>query len=678
MFTEGLERAEIRAKELRDTLWRHIRKYAEATPEISDREYDALLKELAEIEDTYPQLVTSDSPTQRVGDLPSSKFPTVRHRVKMMSLDNTYNEGELAAFDSRIARVLGGESRSYVAEPKVDGVALTIMYRNGRLEYAATRGDGVEGDVITANAQTIAEIPRELPVGAPPVLEVRGEVYLPRAEFVRINAEREENGLQVFANPRNAAAGSLKLLDSTQTAKRGLKMVCYGLGYCEGDLPKSQYDLLQYLRDMGFPVNTHFQLCDSIAEVSKFITDFAPVRTTLPYDVDGVVVKLNDFRQRGIVGETSKAPRWMIAYKYEPERAVTKLLSIEHSVGRTGVITPVANLEPVQLSGTVVKRASLHNYEETARKDIRVGDYVTIEKAGEIIPQVIAVAFDKRPPEGFEPIYAPEQCPVCAGLVVKNLGEVAVRCSNPACPAKLERRLVQFASRNCMDIEGMGEAIVAQLIDAGLLKSIPDIYRLREHISELLELERMGEKSVNNLLARIDASRSRGLVKLLSGLGIPNVGSTTALVLAERFGNINAIASASIEQLESVEQVGPVLAQSVVDFFANPTNADDIMQLIALGVDVTHARVRPVESPLSGKTVVITGTLPGIGRKEAEQWLRSFGAKTSSSVSSATSYVLAGEAAGSKADKARQLGVPILSLVEIENLVGAKAPTSEA
>lgn len=657
-------------KQLRKLIEHHDRLYYDkATPEIPDREYDALVARLRELETAFPELAVPDGPGSRVGERPAQGFVTVQHPVPMMSLDNTYNEGELRAFDSRIAKAVGLFPYSYVCEPKIDGVAITLMYRNGQLEYAATRGDGLKGDVVTANVRNIAGVPITLPASAPPVLEVRGEVWLSRSRFQSLNTEREELGVQVFANPRNAAAGSLKLLDPAEVKRRGLSIILYGIGQSEGLAATDQVSLIAMLATLGFPVPEAAR-CGDIDAVLQFISEFQSRRHSLPCDVDGVVVKLNEFALRPMLGATSKSPRWMIAYKYEPERARTIVNSIEHSVGRTGVVTPVANLEPVQLSGTVVKRASLHNYEEVVRKDLRVGDEVTIEKAGEIIPQVILVHADARKAEPL-PIEIPTSCPMCATELVKRTGEVALRCSNPLCPAVVTGRIIHFASRSCMDIDGLGEALVQQLVDAGLVTDLPSIFRLGERYLELLALERMGKKSVDNLIGAVEISKGRGLSRVLRGLGIPNVGARLADVLAEQFGDISAVMAADASQLEAVPDIGPIVAASIVEYFTDPVRTSEIEQLRALGVDMTAPRSqpRPAAGPFAGKTVVITGTLDGMSRDEAGEWLGSLGAKVSGSVSAKTDFLLAGEAAGSKLEKAQKLGVKVISLEEARRMV---------
>ncbi|MDZ7815642.1 MAG: NAD-dependent DNA ligase LigA [Planctomycetota bacterium] len=656
-----------RIEELREKIEYHdFKYYVQNAPEISDREYDKLMNELIQLEKEYPEYDSEDSPSRRVGGKPVESFSDVEHRVPMLSINNTYNESELRAFDKRVSDAVS--SYSYVAEPKIDGVALTVMYREGSLEYAATRGDGRTGDDITANAKTVRALPLNLPEGCPRVLEVRGEVYLAAERFRKINEKREEDGLSQFANPRNAAAGTLKLQDPSQVAARHLSLCIYSLGYTEGDVPSTQKELIGFLSDMHFPVQKRWRHCADIGEVLEFIREFDTERHELPYDVDGVVVKLNEFELRDELGSSSKAPRWLIAYKYEPEQVPTKVESVEHSVGRTGVITPVANLTPVQLAGTTVKRASLHNYEEVERKDVHVGDTVTIEKAGEIIPQVVKVHKDERPDDS-RPIEPPSECPACSSPVTHIEGEVALRCTNPECPAQLEGRVIHFCSRSAMDIDGFGEAIAKQMLKEDMIDSVPSIYELRDKREELLKLERMGEKSADNLLASIENSKERGLHRVLVGLGIPHVGARLAQVLTENFRDIASIMEATRERLEEISEIGPIVADSVAKFFSDERNRSEIERLDAAGVKLrSKEREGEGERPLAGLTIVITGSFEGHKRPELTRVLELHGAKVTSSVSKNTDILLAGESPGSKLDKARKNGnTRILSLEEFLN-----------
>ena len=656
--------ARERIEELREKLEHHnYLYYVKNDPEISDREYDQLLEELIRLEKEHPEYDSEESPSRRVGGKPVDSFPDVEHRVPMLSIGNTYNESELRDFDRRVGEMVSGYS--YVAEPKIDGVAITAMYEDGKLKYASTRGDGRTGDDITSNARTIRSLPLKLPDGCPPVLEVRGEVYLTSERFRKINQQREEDGLSQFANPRNAAAGTLKLQDPSEVAKRQLSLCMYSLGYSEGDVPASQSALIDFLSDMHFPVQERWRHCAGIDEVLEFVDEFDKERHELSYDVDGVVVKLDEFSQRDELGASSKAPRWMIAYKYEPDQVPTKVESVEHSVGRTGVITPVANLTPVQLAGTTVKRASLHNYDEASRKDVHVGDTVTIEKAGEIIPQVVKVHTENRP-EHAQAIESPEECPVCSSAVTRIEGEVALRCTNPECPAQLEGRLIHFCSRSAMDIDGFGESIAKQLLKEGLIDSVPSIYELRDKRDELLQLERMGEKSADNLLRAIDESKDKGLQRVLVGIGIPHIGGRLAQVLAENFKDIESIVEATREDLEKISEIGPIVSDSVVKFFGDERNRAEIAKLREAGVELDSREVSDdSDKPLDGLTIVITGSFGEHKRPELTRKLEFLGAKVTSSVSRNTDILLAGESPGSKLAKARKNDkTRILSLQE--------------
>jgi DNA ligase, NAD-dependent len=653
---------------LRQEIEHHNRLYYEGLPtEITDQEFDALLRQLRELEQQHPELITPDSPTQRVGGAPLEAFESVRHLVPMQSLDNTYDEGEVADFVRRIRKLLPGENIPLTVEPKVDGVAISLLYENGRLVRAATRGDGVTGDNVLENIKTIRSIPLQLKGDVPARIEIRGEVYLPKKRFARINEERDEQGLPPFANPRNAAAGSLKQLDSRLTARRGLEALFYGFGAFEGTLPRTQREFVELLRTFGLPVPDRIWVALTVEEALEAIRELGKIRHDFPYETDGAVLKVDILAQREQLGSTSKAPRWAIAYKYEPERAVTRLRDITVQVGRTGVLTPVAELEPVFVSGSTVSRATLHNEEEVHRKDIRIGDHVLIEKAGEVIPAVVEVVRDRR--DGSEKVFSmPQTCPSCGGSVLREPGQVALRCTNPSCGAQLRRRLEHFASRGAMDIEGLGESMVAQLVDSGLVRDLPQIYDLTKE--QLLTLERMGEKSASNLLAGIEASKERPLWRLLFGLGILHVGATAARKLAERFRTLDALASASLEDLKSTQDVGDVMAASIRQWFDNPKVRELLEKLRAAGLNFgerdEHATTG--EGPLKGTTWVLTGTL-SIPRDEAAEMIRRAGGTVSGSVSKKTTYVLAGEEAGSKLDKARKLGVNILSEDEFRRML---------
>lgn len=658
-----------RAEELRREIEHHNRKYyVESAPEISDAEYDRLMRELQGLEKEHPELVTPDSPTQRVGETPLEGFGTVTHKVPMLSIDNVLTEGELREFETRLHKLLGSEAKvDYVCEPKIDGLAVSLTYEEGRLTLGATRGDGEQGDDVTANIRTLRQVPLKLAVKDPPgVLEPRGEVYMTFAEFQRLSKEREEAGEAPFANPRNAAAGSLKLLDPRITAARKLSIFFYAVGVVQGIELKTHREVLDFLKKAGLPVNPETRSCRTMDEVAQFVKEFEERRHKLPYGVDGVVIKVNDHAQREALGSTSKAPRWCVAFKYAAEQAQTVLSSIDVQVGRTGVLTPVANLQPVLLAGTTVKRATLHNAEEIKRKDIREGDTVIIEKAGEIIPQVVRVITEKRP-TGAREFRMPKECPVCASPVVKLGEEVYSRCSSGSCPAQIKGRLKYFGSRDAMDIEGMGPALIEQLVDSGLVKDFADLYRLKAE--QLAELERMGKKSAENLVWAIEESRGRDLARVIAALGIPNVGITAAETLAEEFVEMDVLAGADELRLQKVSEIGPVMAEAIATFFRTPANRQLIAKLAEAGVNMRHKRVRAkARTALTGKTVVITGTLEGLSRQEAEEMVKRAGGKATSSVSAKTDYLVAGESPGSKLEKAKQLGVKVVSQKEFLSL----------
>jgi DNA ligase (NAD+) len=662
-----------RAEELRRLIEHHnYQYYVEAKPEISDREYDKLLDELKKLEEEHPELATPDSPTRRVGGQPIEGFVTVRHRQPMLSIDNSYSSDELREFDRRIRKVVAGEPVTYVVELKIDGVAISLTYNDGLFRLGATRGDGERGDDVTHNLMTIHELPLRLTTkNPPPLFEARGEVYLTRADLVRLNRQREKEGLEPLANPRNTAAGTLKLLDPALCARRRLRLYAYGLGAVEDVVVKNHLDMLELLQQYGLPVNEHISHFDTIDEVIAYCNSWADRRNDLPYETDGMVIKVNDFDQRRRLGSTSKAPRWVVAYKFAAEQALTKILSIEVQVGKTGTLTPVAHLEPVQLAGTTVSRASLHNADYIAGKDIRVGDTVVVEKAGEIIPYVVRAEHAAR--TGQEKVFHfPAKCPVCGSPVKRDERGAFYRCTGPECVARLKRQLRSFAQRNAMDIEGMGVEIVDQLVDAGLIKSLPDVYRLT--MEQLLELERVGKKSAQNLLDGIAASKDRGLARVLTGLAIPHVGEHVAEVLAEEFGGIDELMKAPVDRLSRVNGIGSVLAESVHQYFQSPAGTKVVDELRRLGVKLTQERKpRPKgAADLTGKTLVVTGTLKNFSRDEIEALIKQLGGKATGSVSKKTSYLVAGENAGSKLDKAKELGVTILTESEFERLIGIK------
>jgi len=652
---------------LRREIAEHNRRYyEEAAPTISDREYDTLYRELKDLETEFPKLAAPDSPTQQTGDKPLKGFGQITHRVPMLSLDNTYSEEEVTDFYRRLERLLPNKKIPVVIEPKVDGVAVSLLYEKGQLRYAATRGDGTVGDDITQNILTIRSVPKQLKGDVPKVLEVRGEAYLNKAGFAKLNAERRDAGLPEFANPRNAAAGSLKQLDPAIAAKRPLGVVCYGTGLIEGLALDKHSELFALLKKLGLPGSEKWWLADSVEEVLRAIHELDRVRHDFAYQTDGAVVKVDSFGQREVLGFTAKSPRWAIAFKYEAERVETKLLDILVQVGRTGTLTPVAALEPVVVSGSTVSRATLHNEEEIARKDIRIGDTVLIEKAGEVIPAVVSVRTDLR--KGAEKKFRmPKHCPECGSAVVKDEGQVAIRCVNSQCPAQIRRRIEHFASRGAMDIEGFGEAVVNQLVSQKLLADVGDIYSLKAET--LLELERMGEKSVANLIDAIERSKSRPLWRLLFGLGILHVGVSASRALANHFPNLDAIAASSVEELQQIPDVGEVVGQSIHEFFREPHNQAVLEKLRSAGLRFdAEPKVEGASPGFRNTTWVITGTLSR-SRDEIAELIRARGGKVSGSVSKKTSYVLAGEEAGSKLEKGKKLGVRVLSEDEFNKIL---------
>ena len=641
--------------------------YVEARPEISDAAYDRLYRELQDLEQTHPDLIDKNSPTQKVGGAPLESFRTVRHAVPMQSLNNTYSEEELGEFLDRVAKNLHGQSAEFAIEPKVDGMAVSVRYEHGRLTQGLTRGDGEQGDDVTENLKTIRNLPLAVE-GLPRIIEFRGEVYLPEPAFAALNRAREKAGESLFANPRNAAAGTLKLLDSREVARRPLAVVFYGLGEVAGAKTESQVELHRQIEKWGLPGHEWFRHVKGAEGVLAAVRELDRDRTKFPFATDGAVIKVSRFDQQKVLGSTDKAPRWAIAYKYAPEQAETRLHAVTFQVGRTGVITPVAELDPVQLSGTTVSRATLHNFEEIARKDIRVGDLVTVEKAGEIIPAVLSVNLKKRPKDST-PIRAPSQCPVCGGPLRKE--EVFLRCTSRDCLGQLKRRLQHFAHRGAMDIEGMGEVMVGQLIDAGLVQHLEQIYGLTEE--QLAGLERMGEKSAANLVAGIEASKKRPLWRLIFGLGIPQVGAVLAEALARQFTTLEHLEKAEVEELVQVKDVGRKVAEEIFAFFRDPPTHRLLKGLKKAGCNL---RALPEELAVrggvfSGKKFVLTGTLSA-PREEFSRKIQSLGGTVSGSVSAKTDYLLAGEEAGSKLDKAKALGVRILSEKEFEKLAGSE------
>ncbi len=653
---------------LRDEIRRHDRLYYVLNaPEVSDREYDRLFAELEKLEDSHPELVASDSPTQRVSGRPLESFATVRHAVAMLSIDNTYDADELRAFDERVAKGLGTQDYDYVVELKIDGLAISLRYEGGVLVRAATRGDGTKGDDVSANIRTIKAIPLRLADGeqAPDILEVRGEVYMPKTAFASLNRERLEQGEAEFANPRNAAAGSLKLLDARITATRKLSFFAYSVGEVSQRPAEGHYEVLQKLRKLGLPVNPNIRKAKDIEEVIGICLGWESKKTKLDYQIDGMVIKVNRLDQHDILGSTGRAPRWCISYKFAAEQAETVVESIEVQVGKTGTLTPVANLRPVQLAGTTVKRATLHNFDEVRRLDVRQGDAVVIEKAGEIIPQVVKVLQEKRPGSA-KPFPIPEKCPNCGGRVKKDENGVYIRCVNDNCTAKLKQRLQYFVGRGQMDIENFGPALIEQLVDKGLVGDFADLYRLR--FDQVAELERMADKSAGNVIKSIEKSKTQDLWRLIAALGIRNVGGQSAEILADEFGSLQKLMDADEAKLEAIDQIGPVMAKSIFDYLHDDANRAVIDGMLDEGV---KPKAPPKKgSVLAGKTIVVTGTLENFSRQAIQQAIKDNGGKTSSSVSKKTDFVLAGANAGSKLDKAKKLGVQVIDEEQFMAMIG--------
>ena len=652
--------------------------YVHNHPEITDQQYDALFTELKELEADHPELITDDSPTQRVAGRPLDGFTTIKHSVAMLSMDNTYSAEQLRQFDQRVRKNLPGQDIRYVVETKIDGVALSLRYEQGQLKLAATRGDGTHGDDITANVRTIASVPLclscdsakpqhsllfDAAAAVPEVLEVRGEVFMANSTFAELNQQRLDRDEQLFANPRNATAGSLKLLDSKLVALRKLRVFVYGLGQVSSkDFAKSHSETLDRLKALSLPVNENHALAKDIEAVIDICNEWETKRHNIKYQIDGMVIKVDSIAQQKQLGQTSRSPRWCIAYKFAAEQAQTIIQSIDVQVGKTGALTPVANLEPVSLAGTTVSRATLHNFDELARKDIRVGDTVIVEKAGEIIPQVVSVELKKRP--GDSKVFArPKKCPRCGGGVIKDADGVYIRCVNPACPAQLTEKLRYFAGRGQMDIENLGIAIIEQLVQAGKLRSFADIYKLKE--DELAQMERMGAKSAENLIKGIQASKARLLERVLASLSILHVGHRAAQVLAEHFGDIDSILAADKEQLEAIDEIGPAIADSIYLFCHDSRTRKLIEDLRQVGLGMAGPDISGrKDGALAGKTVVVTGSIEGYGRKDMEELIKNAGGRASSSVSKKTDLVIYGENPGSKLEKAQQLGVKTITAEE--------------
>ncbi len=666
---------------LREKIRHHEeRYYVLDDPEISDAEFDALLRELQALEQAHPDLVTSDSPTQRVAGRPAEGFDTVEHAAPMLSLDNAYTEDEMRAFDERVRRALGTDDEQpvqYVSELKIDGLSIALTYENGRLLRGVTRGDGVRGEDVTSNVRAIRAIPLRLKGRPSGRLEVRGEVYLPKASFERINREREDAEEPLFANPRNAAAGTMRTLDAALVAKRALSTFVYHAVNTDpdqtpADAAATYQGMLTQLRAWRLPVESHWRVCDGVDDVLAFCAEWADTRRTLGFDTDGVVVKVSDLSQRDRLGATAKFPKWAIAFKFPAEQATTRLISIEVNVGRTGAVTPFAVLEPVQLAGTTVQMATLHNEQEVARKDIRAGDVVLVEKGGDVIPKIVKPVVSQRAEgkDAPQPFVMPTTCPACATPLERPDDEVVWRCPNVTCPAKIRRALQHFAARGAMDIEGLGESLVNQLVERGLVSDFADLYTLT---AETLEsLDRMGKKSAANVMAQLERSKGNELWRVLFGVGIRHVGERAAQVLARRFGTLEGLLAASLEELEAVPDVGSVVAASVRSFLDEPRNRTLLERLRVAGINFVEPDVPTDPSTggtLEGLTFVLTGTLESQSREEARRAIEQAGGKVTSSVSKKTSYVVTGADPGSKAQKAEALGIPTLSEAEFVDLI---------
>ncbi|MBI2202588.1 MAG: NAD-dependent DNA ligase LigA [Candidatus Rokubacteria bacterium] len=664
--------AQQRIAELREAIHHHdYLYYVEARPEVSDAEYDALMRELRSLETAHPELVTPDSPTLRVGGTPTALFKPVEHRTPMLSLDNAMTEDDLREFATRLARFLPGAEFAYVCEPKIDGLGVALVYERGRLGRGATRGDGRTGEDVTANLRTIGSVPVVLGRGGladEPEIEVRGEVYMPRPEFDRLNRSLEEAGEPTFANPRNAAAGAVRQKDPAVTRRRPLRIFLYSVSGAARMGFATHAETLEALRTAGFKVNDEIERCVGIDAVVDYCRRIEARRDTLEYDADGVVVKVDTLEQQRQLGATAHHPRWAIAFKFAARQATTVVEAIEVQVGKTGILTPVAKLRAVELAGVTIRNVSLHNEDEVRRKDVRIGDTVLIERAGDVIPYVVQVITAKRPADAAE-FRFPDRCPVCDGHAFRPEGEAYWRCTNTACPAQLKARLRHYGSRRAMDIEHLGEAAVDQLVDRKLVENFADLYRLT--VEQVMELERQGEKSAQNLVAAIQASKTRGLSRLLNALGIPMVGERVSQQLAARFGRMERLMAASEEELAHGHGIGTEIARAVRAFFEDDANRAVIERLGALGVVMTEAGAAEGPRPLEGKTFVLTGTLTGMTRDEARDLIQRRGGRVTSTVSKKTSYVVVGEAPGSKADDARRLGVTILDEPAFVVLVNA-------
>lgn len=661
---------EQQLEQLRSKIRYHnYRYYVLDDPEISDAEYDALMQELLELEKKYPLLVTPDSPTQRVGAPPLDKFETVRHTLPMLSLANAFEEEEVWEFDSRIKRFLGrGDTIDYVVEPKIDGLAIELVYEHGILTVGSTRGDGETGENVTQNLKTISAIPLRLLKGDefPARLEVRGEVYINTQDFQQLNKQRERSGEPLFANPRNAAAGSLRQLDPNITARRPLKVFFYGVGIVEGKTFTTHMEMLEQFKRWGLRVNPEIRLCKNFREVFDFYRQLQERRDTLGYEIDGIVIKVNDLRLREELGEISRSPRWALAYKFPPREATTQILDIVVQVGRTGALTPVAKLKPVQIGGVTVSRATLHNQDEIERKGILIGDTVVIQRAGDVIPKVVKVIESVRTGKEQQFVF-PDKCPVCGADVLRSEGEAIARCTGISCPAQLKERVLHFASKGAMDVEGMGEKLVDQLVDKGLVSDMADLYFLTKE--NLINLDRMGEKSAQNILEALERSKQPTLARFIFALGIQHVGEHLARILADHFQDLENLAQASEDELQGIYEIGPEVAHSIYVFFQQEETRKLLEKLRQAGIQITRPEKAKKIKSLAGKSFVLTGTLEKFTREEAKKLIEDRGGRVVSSISEKTDFLIVGDKPGSKLDKAKQLGIRLLNEEEFENML---------
>jgi len=671
-----MELAEVkeRIEKLRAEIDHHnYRYYVLDSPEISDAEYDELMRALKQLEEEYPQFLTPDSPTQRVGAAPVEAFGVVEHPLPLLSLGNAFSKDELVAWYNRSSKLITEERFDFACEHKIDGLAVALTYVDGQLTTGATRGDGLRGEDITQNLRTIRSIPLSVPRDAPTRFEVRGEVFLPKVGFERLNRERAEEGLPLFANPRNAAAGSVRQLDPHITAKRPLDIYIYMLGYAEGKAtPPTHWETMEYLKSLGFKVNPNNRLLTSIEQVEEFHHTWVERRESLPYEADGIVVKVNQLDLQDRLGNIGHEPRWAIAYKFPAIQGTTRLIDIGISVGRTGTLNPYAILEPVSVGGVTIKQAALHNEDDIRRKDIRIGDTVVVQRAGEVIPQVVGPVTSKR--SGRERVFKmPKRCPVCGAEAIKPEGEAMSRCTNAACPAQVQERLEHFVSRGGMDIRGIGESQSAMLLKEGLVKNVADLYDLKDKKEQLVQLERMAEKSVSNILNAIENSKERPLSRVIFALGILHIGEEMAELLAKHLGSMDRLADASREELLSIPTVGPKIADSIVAFFRQEENQKIIKRLKDAGVKLKEEKVKPEELPLAGMEFVITGRLETFSRQEAEARIKALGGSTGSSVTNKTTYLVVGADPGSKLARAQELGTKQLTEEELIRLLEQKA-----